>query len=1076
MVGRIQTRPARLLASIVVASCWQAAWAEDWPTWRHDAQRSAASAEELPAKLSVRWVRELPPVAKAWPNESRLHFDPVYEPVIAGKRMFLASPNDGSIRAYDTETGRERWRFFTDGPARFAPAVWRGRVFAVSDDGYLYALDAKTGKELWRVNGADLPTRRHLGNNRLVSWRVARGGPVVADGVVYFAAGIWPTMGVFVRAVDAMTGKPVWTNSDGYWLPKVRIDHNYLKDAALSPQGYLLVNGDRVLVPNGRSMPARFDRRTGKLQYFVQGYRRGHCRVTTMGNYAFVGQGAVVDVTTGREVGSKWAAAGKDAPNAFDARKFDLFEGPMFGYKFMPACSAWSVLTPTRVYGIHRGVLYAYDLTQPKISEYVRKQGGRELKPWRWDLPEVWRLNTRLAGKRGRGDALIKAGNRLYGHVGRTLFAADLPRSDKKPPKVAWSLALEAEPASMAAADGKLFVSTPDGKILCLGKKPSKVRRWPLKAERLPKPASRTNRKAAAVLKAAGVSEGFAVLLGVEDPMGLAAALLDRSKLRVIVVDPDAARVQRMRDKLVAAGVYGSRVEVFAGDPMTFDLPPYLASLVVARTDAAGRARRLFDILRPYGGTACVDTSDAEHAALAQAAKKEGLENAKVERVANLSLLRRVGPLKGSAYWTHECADAARSYFSRDTRVKAPLGVLWYGDGPGYGFYKRKDYGSGIKPQVAGGRVVALRQSRPSTLCAIDAYTGRELWTRKVGRFTVYVTMPEAVYVADGDALIVLDPATGQERLRATIDTGHPKADEPTARVICVDGSMVVIGMGFGNIQGGAYMMMQVGGLWDSKMLVGLDRQTGKQLWRKEAQERFNKHAVAMGDGMVFCTDSLSPVKGWQDKQRGIKHTEVESTIMVLDARTGELKWKQTETNPYRDFPPGNWLGQRSSGEWVAYSKTLQIVLAGRTGRMYAFDAATGKLRWKRPGGGAQPLIVRDKTFLTQAGAVFEIATGNRVGKRTYAMRKHGCNYAVASKNLILRRDATVSYTDLNSPEPETYWLRNVRSGCSASLIAADGLLNVPCFATGCVCNYSIQTSFALLTLPDVARWAKPAR
>ena len=38
-----------------------------------------------------------------------------------------------------------------------------------------------------------------------------------------------------------------------------------------------------------------------------------------------------------------------------------------------------------------------------------------------------------------------------------------------------------------------------------------------------------------------------------------------------------------------------------------------------------------------------------------------------------------------------------------------------------------------------------------------------------------------------------------------------------------------------------------------------------------------------------------------------------------------------------------------------------------------------------------------------------------------------------------------------------------MRSGCSNSLIAADGLLNVPNFAVGCVCNYPLQTSFALV-------------
>ena len=42
----------------------------------------------------------------------------------------------------------------------------------------------------------------------------ARGGPAVADGTVYFAASIWPFMGVFIHALDARTGKELWSSGD----------------------------------------------------------------------------------------------------------------------------------------------------------------------------------------------------------------------------------------------------------------------------------------------------------------------------------------------------------------------------------------------------------------------------------------------------------------------------------------------------------------------------------------------------------------------------------------------------------------------------------------------------------------------------------------------------------------------------------------------------------------------------------------------------------------------------------------------------------------------------------------------
>ena len=64
--------------------------------------------------------------------------------------MFFGSSADGRVVALDAATGRERWTFFTDAPVRFAPAVWKDRVFAVSDDGYLYCLAAADGALIQR--------------------------------------------------------------------------------------------------------------------------------------------------------------------------------------------------------------------------------------------------------------------------------------------------------------------------------------------------------------------------------------------------------------------------------------------------------------------------------------------------------------------------------------------------------------------------------------------------------------------------------------------------------------------------------------------------------------------------------------------------------------------------------------------------------------------------------------------------------------------------------------------------------------------------------------------------------------
>ena len=128
------------LALVCVCACGTESG--DWPMWRYDANRSAASPVELPAQLHVRWTRELPAPRPAFPSDVRLCFDRSYEPVVMGKTMFVPSMVTDSVSALDTTSGDEEWRFYADGPVRFAPVAWGGKVYFVSDDGYLYCLDA----------------------------------------------------------------------------------------------------------------------------------------------------------------------------------------------------------------------------------------------------------------------------------------------------------------------------------------------------------------------------------------------------------------------------------------------------------------------------------------------------------------------------------------------------------------------------------------------------------------------------------------------------------------------------------------------------------------------------------------------------------------------------------------------------------------------------------------------------------------------------------------------------------------------------------------------------------------------
>ncbi len=200
-----------LSSVMIVAASWEVC-AGDWPTYRADAARTGYTAESLPAALSLAWTFESRHAPQpAWPTRTRQRFDVAYQPVIAGQSLYFGSSADGKIYALDAVHGRLRWEFFTGGPVRFAPVAWRDRVLVASDDGYLYCLAAADGRLIWKQRGGPRPDML-LGNDRMVSRWPARGGPVIADDLVYFAAGIWPSEGVYVYAMDAASGRVVWCN------------------------------------------------------------------------------------------------------------------------------------------------------------------------------------------------------------------------------------------------------------------------------------------------------------------------------------------------------------------------------------------------------------------------------------------------------------------------------------------------------------------------------------------------------------------------------------------------------------------------------------------------------------------------------------------------------------------------------------------------------------------------------------------------------------------------------------------------------------------------------------------------
>ncbi len=738
---------------LTIIGCWifpalfnpAKVFGHDWPMWRYDAGRCASSPEQLPANMHLQWVRELPPPKPAWPkSQYRLQFDASYEPVVAGKTIFVGSMVSDSVTAYDTETGTEKWRFYAEGPVRFAPIFYKDKLFFASDDGYLYCLNAENGSLIRKFLGGPAE-KKVIGNDRLISMWPMRGGPVLYEDKIYFAAGIWPFMGIFIHAIDAQTGDIVWTNSGSGEIYLLQ-PHSSPAFAGVAPQGYLVATEDKLLISGGRSVPAAYDRNTGQfLYYHLNKYgKTGACDVIASGEH-FFNRGTIYGLSDG--IAIPGAPASVIADEVIIGKTFDS----IMAYKFEPDTN--------------------------KIKRL-----------WQTEVP------------RGLRQIYLKAGPRLYSSgADGSIVAIDIPLENDEP-KVSWQAKVDGEVWNMLAADNKLFVITLQGGIYCFADKKTEPKYHHQQIKPLQKGSNQWKDNARRILETTEQKEGYCLLLGLGTGE-LLYQLVNQSELHIVAVDPDPGKIETVRRRLDEAGKYGTRVSIHSGDITTAQLPPYMANLIVSEDlQAAGLHKgtifieHIFNSLRPYGGSAFFSIPQSKHIDFFSKAVDLKLPGCSITSSEGFISLTRTGPLPDSADWTHQYADSANTVMSRDKRVKAPLGLLWFGGPSNDKILPR--HGHGPSPQVVDGRLFIEGRDM---LRAVDVYTGRLLWERQfqdLGKFydntshqpganeigSNYVTVSDGVYVVYGNNINMLDPATGL----TTREFSMPREDRPQWGTIAV--------------------------------------------------------------------------------------------------------------------------------------------------------------------------------------------------------------------------------------------------------------------------------------------------
>ncbi len=1080
------TRNALLLLfpALISASMLHAG---DWPMWRFDANRSAASPHALPENLSLHWSRRYKAVEPAWEdpiNQGRMPFDRGYEPVVVGTTMVVNFNWSDKVVALDTETGRELWRAYTGGPVRLPPVIWKDNVYVASDDGHLWCLDRTTGAVKWKFRGAP-GKRKALGNSRLISARPVRGGPVVKDGTVYFAASIWPFMGIFVHALDAETGDVKWTNSG---LGSLYIDQPHagsVSFAGIAPQGALAVSGDKLLVPNGRAVPACLDRTTGKLLYF---------HLAGSGNHEVPG-----GQDRKREGGSHVSAIGTYYFNhrQINTTMYNINTG--HGYHMFTA-TTYPVLTEECFY-LSGNPVTAHRFPQKKLKT-VKDKNKKEKKFPYWVIEKMWECKV------DGSSAMIKAGNELFAAGGGSIHRISLPGTGTEdgkqhPPKVTWSTQVEGTPIRLLAADDKLFAVTAEGSIHAFGAGKKGAVRHPRSAEtdEISPDILLSTKK---LLETAPVQKGCCIVYNVENG-DLVHSIAEHSDFQVFGVSAHPQVTARLRRRFDAQNFYGEPISLFTGTVPTFQPPPYIAVRIFFETPPLEASyasedfvNKIFSALRPYGGAACFPVRSKPMAERIKRWLREAhLPGSTVTLQDRFVLLSREGPPPGSADWTHQYGDISNSTFSRDRLVKLPLGLLWFGGISHHTVLPRHAHGP--PEQVIGGRLII---EGINMLSARDVYTGKQLWLRKFydlhtfgiyydgsykpnpfdtsynqlhipganSRGTNYVATEKKVYLLNGHQCMVLDITNGK-----TLDTFELAADNqsekpPTWGYIGVYKELLI----------GSYSQESISSNpWHSKVLFAMNRHSGAMLWKKEAAQAFRHNALCAGADKLFCIDAL-PDSILKALQRRGKTAKTKPVIQALNIYTGDTLWSHEAEQIF-----GTWLGyQKEQDLLLEAGRASRDMIGGEpTKKMKAYRGATGTLVWENEMEYGGPCMLSSDTIYTNAvsdtGTAVDLFSGKPM-MRFHALtgtpsqwdykRFYGCNYVVGSSHLLTFRSGAAGFYDIER-DGGTGNFGGFKSGCTSNLVAANGVLNAPDYTRTCTCSYQNQTSLAFVHDPDTEWW-----
>ena len=981
------------------------AGAADWPMYRGDAERSGYTKEAIPNQLRERWKFN-PGAAprQAWVGSERIDYDLGFQPVMAGGLVLFGSSADDTVRAIEVDSGALRWVFRAEGPVRFAPAIDGERVFVGSDDGRVYALNLRDGRRLWSFR-AGAGSELVIGNGRVISAWPVRGGVVVRDGVVYVAAGIWPSDGVFLHALDAATGSVIWSNGESGRMEMKQPHGGAVAQSGVAPQGYLVATEDALIVPTGRAVPAVFNRKDGAFRHYrlQENQQRGGTRTVALDGF-YLNSGCLFEVASG-DMGAKVG--------------------------FGVSCA---------------------------LPAGLARAEGRSLTTYRWgDVEKVDRKGVVQKGrqlvqtqmvplKEEVTDVIVAAGDAVLGGDG---WVGAVDHSGQR--NLWWSTKVEGRVRGIAVSDGRVVVTTDRGDVHLYDGRPGAVPAPAPVAAASARGGGFGKESVGSVLSGLERRSGYAVVFGVGADVAMVRALVEGTEFQVVVVESDEKVAEEMRASLAEAGLLGLRVTVLQADSVRTGLPPRFANLVIGVGNLAPQVEEeMRRVQRPFGGVLARGGGGVAWRVERRGAL-EGAGNWTHQNggAAN-TLCSDDETLKGrlSMQWY---GDVDFEIANRHGQGPAPVvqdGVMVVG-----GVH-------GLCALDSFNGTVLWTYEIPDLLKDYDGIH-HDVGVGDTGG--AYCIGGDSVFVRSGTECHRLDLVTGKLRGRfraPVVGEGHHR----NWGYLAWEGGVL-----FGSVENAdhnvspRYELSQL--RTESVLFFAMEPEGGEVLWKYEPKGSVRHNAVAIAGGRVVLIDRPLAM---EDRVTTFSRTgrkvellpagvQPSGLLLCLEGRTGKEVWRNESEIWGTQLAVGLKQGVVLMNYKAVLHKFFELP-SESGGKLAAFDFETGRRLWQRDARYVTRPIINENRILAQGGS-WDLRTGEPLPwdfKRSY-----GCSQISASRHLLLFRSATLGYLDLG----RDYGTENyggVRPGCWINALPASGMVLVPDGSAKCTCSYQMRSWFGL--------------